>query len=84
LPRAISGRVFPTTADAVKKFFERARDRAGIKDFRFHDLRHEAATRLSERLSNVLELGAVTGHKDLKMLKRYYNPRASDLARKLG
>ncbi|EQD70630.1 Integrase, catalytic core, phage domain protein, partial [mine drainage metagenome] len=33
---------------------------------------------------NLIELAAVTGHKDLRMLKRYYHPRATDLAKKLG
>ena len=55
-----------------------------LDDLHFHDTRHEAASRLAERLSNVLELSAVTGHKDLRMLKRYYHPRAEDLAKKLG
>jgi integrase len=58
--------------------------RAGIEDLHFHDLRHEATSRLAEKLPNVIELAAVTGHKDLRMLKRYYHPRAEDLARKLG
>lgn len=52
-------------------------------DVHFHDTRHEAASRLAEKLSNVLELSAVTGHRDLRMLKRYYHPRAEDLAKKL-
>lgn len=55
-----------------------------LEDVHFHDTRHEAASRLAEKLSNVLELSAVTGHKDLRMLKRYYHPRAEDLAKKLG
>ncbi|WP_221227749.1 tyrosine-type recombinase/integrase [Rhodocyclus tenuis] len=50
----------------------------------YHDLRHVATSRLAEKLSNVIELASVTGHKDLRMLKRYYHPRAEDLARKLG
>lgn len=84
LPRHISGRVFPTTPDAVKKVFMRAVERAQLGDLHFHDLRHEATSRLAEKLDNVLELSAVTGHKTLSMLKRYYHPRAKDLARKLG
>lgn len=84
LPRHISGRVFPITGDAVKKAFTRAVERAGLGDFHFHDLRHEATSRIAEKLDNVLELSAVTGHKTLTMLKRYYHPRAKDLARKLG
>ncbi|PFH09158.1 site-specific recombinase XerD [Collimonas sp. PA-H2] len=54
-----------------------------LEDVHFHDTRHEAASRLAEKLSNVLELSAVTGHRDLRMLKRYYHPRAEDLAKKL-
>lgn len=84
LPRHISGRVFPTTAEAVKKAFTRAVVRADLGDLHFHDLRHEATSRIAEKLDNVLELSAVTGHKTLTMLKRYYHPRAKDLARKLG
>ena len=56
----------------------------GLGHKRFHDLRHTAATNLSTKLSNVLELSAVTGHRSLQSLKRYYNPKASDLAAKLG
>jgi len=84
LPRSMDGRVFPITANALKLAFERAVKRAGIEDLHFHDLRHEATSRLAEKLPNVIELAAVTGHKDLRMLKRYYHPRAEDLARKLG
>lgn len=95
------GRVFRTTADALKKGFPRALARARasylesckadgkrpkpgfLENIHFHDTRHEATTRLSEKLDSVLELSAVTGHRDLRMLKRYYHPRASDLAKKL-
>ncbi|PLT20525.1 MULTISPECIES: site-specific integrase [Ralstonia] len=83
-PRHVSGRVFPVSPEALKKAFTRACDRAGIEDLHFHDLRHEATSRISEKLDNILELSAVTGHKTVQMLKRYYHPRASDLARKLG
>lgn len=57
---------------------------ARLTNLRFHDLRHEATSRLAEKLPNLVELAAVTGHKDLRMLKRYYHPKASDLAKKLG
>ncbi len=55
-----------------------------LTDLRFHDLRHEATSRLALKLPNVLDLASVTGHKDLRMLKRYYHPKASDLAKMLG
>lgn len=83
LPRDPSGRVFPISDNAVKLAFTRAAKRARLNNLHFHDLRHEATTRLSEKLDNVLELSAVTGHKTLSMLKRYYHPKASRLAEKL-
>lgn len=84
LPKDSSGMVFPLSAAAVKKSFERAVQRAGLDDLHFHDLRREAATRLATKLDNVLELAAVTGHMSLQVLKRYYAPNPTDLARKLG
>jgi integrase len=84
LARNIDGRVFDVREDAVTQAFARACQRVGIEDLHFHDLRHEATSRLAERLPGILELSAVTGHKDLRMLKRYYHPRAEELAKKLG
>jgi integrase len=84
LPRSIDGRVLPINFAALETNFKRARDRAGLLDLRIHDLRHTAATRLSEKLPNLLELSAVTGHKSLTMLKRYYHPNAEQLAIKIG
>lgn len=85
LPHHITGRVFPISADSLKKVFLRACERAQLNDLHFHDLRREACTRLADRVDNVLELAAITGHRTLNVLHRvYYKPRASDLARKLG
>jgi integrase len=83
IPRSLDGRVFPITVGALQTAWKFAVKRAGINDLHFHDLRHEATSRLAEILPNVVELSAVTGHKDLRMLKRYYHPKAEDLARKL-
>jgi len=55
-----------------------------LTDLRFHDLRHEATSRLATLLPNVIELSRVTGHSDLKMLSRYYQISVMDLARKLS
>ena len=84
LPRSLDGRVLATSAEALKNAFERARKKADLEHFNFHDLRHEATSRLFERGWNVMEVAAVTGHKDLQSLKRYTNLKASDLARKLA
>jgi integrase len=58
--------------------------RTGIKNLRLHDLRHEATTRFFELGLNIMEVSAITGHKDLQMLKRYTHLKAEDLALKLG
>lgn len=84
LPRSIDGRVLPINFAALEANFKRAAKRAGLIDLRIHDLRHTAATRLADKLPNLLELSAVTGHKNLSMLKRYYHPNPQELARKIG
>ncbi|MGZ8983094.1 MAG: tyrosine-type recombinase/integrase [Methylotenera sp.] len=84
IPHSIDGRVFPLTHCALHAAFRKACKRAKLDDVHFHDLRHTATTRLAEKLPNVLELASVTGHKTLQMLKRYYHPRAEDIALKLG
>jgi integrase len=77
-------RVFPMTGNAVRLAFEHLRSRAGIKDLRFHDLRHEAISRLFEKGLNVAEVSAISGHKELRMLARYTHLRAVDLVHRLG
>jgi len=83
LPRRIDGRVFGVTQDALIRGFARACRLAGIENLRFHDLRHEAASRLAGRLQ-AHELAKMFGWRTLSMALRYYHPRAEDLARKLG
>ena len=53
-----------------------------LTDLRFHDLRHEATSRLAS-IFPLHELTKITGHKDPRMLMRYYHPRAEDLAKRL-
>jgi integrase len=84
MPRHIDGRVFPINHAAVSANFDRARKQAGIEGIRFHDLRRTAITMLAHKLPNLVELSAVSGHKSLAMLKRYYHPNAEQLAEKLG
>jgi len=84
LPRSIDGRVFATTAEAVKLAFQRAVVRAGIEDFHFHDLRHEGVSRLFEKGLNVMEVASISGHKTLQMLKRYTHLSSECLLSKIG
>lgn len=85
LPRPLrGGQVFPLTANALAQQWKRLVARAGIDDLHFHDLRHEAVSRLFEKGLNPMEVASVSGHKTLQMLKRYTHLKAEDLARKLG
>lgn len=86
LPVKSEGRVFALQAESMSQAFERACEphRANVVGVRFHDLRHEATSRLFEKGLNVMEVAAITGHKTLEMLKRYTHLRAEDLAKKLG
>lgn len=65
------GPVFGITSRCASQAFKRAVNRAGLADLHFHDLRHEATSRLFERGLNVLEVARITGHKSLVMLNRY-------------
>ena len=84
VPIHISGKVFPISETALRGQWRRTMKRTGIKNLRLHDLRHEATTRFFELGLNIMEVSTITGHKDLKMLKRYTHLKAEDLALKLG
>jgi integrase len=87
IPRNISNpRVFWTWSakDGVANVWRRTCKKAGIVDLHFHDLRHEATSRLFEKGLNMIEVSSITGHKSLQMLKRYTHLKAEDLAMKLG
>ena len=62
--------------------FRKMKERAAINGLNFHDARHTAITRLAQKL-NPLELARMVGHRDLKMLMRYYNESADEIAKKL-
>ena len=59
-------------------------DPSFLADLRFHDLRHEATSRLFEKGLGIMEVASMTGHKSLSMLKRYTHVEAEKLAAKLG
>jgi integrase len=77
-------RVFPVTANAVRLAWERLRRRAGLKDLRLHDLRHEAVSRFFEYGLTVPEVALISGHRDPRMLSRYTHLRPENVAEKLA
>jgi integrase len=87
-PRASGGgdgeRLFPMSANALRLAWERLKRRAGIRDLRFHDLRHEAISRFFEMGLSIPEVGLISGHRDVRMLLRYTHLRPTDVALKLN
>jgi len=81
LPRP-GKRVIPNFHDTagLDKSFARACEAAKLEDFRFHDLRHEAASQFAEHMT-VQELAKVMGWKTLQMAMRYYNPKKTDIVK---
>jgi integrase len=73
--------IFPYNEATFSSIFPRACQALGIEDLRWHDLRHEGASRLFERGYQIHEVALFTGHKDWAMLKRYTQLRAKDLRR---
>ena len=84
-PIRMDGYIFDRTKpNTLSVAFERVCKKAGIEDLRFHDLRHEATSRLFEKGLGIQEVASITGHSDWKSLKRYTHVSPEEVARKLG
>lgn len=87
------GKVFSMSLEQLRGQFRKAREYARgnwqeyganpFDDLRFHDLRHEAISRLSDAGLNVIELACISGHKTLGMLRRYTHPAHEAIFSKL-
>lgn len=76
--------IFGMTVDEISHKFHDACIEAEIEDLRFHDMRHEALSRLSELGLDILSMSEISGHKTLTQLKRYTHPTAKNLAKRLA
>lgn len=78
------GRVFKDVlrAASVSDKFAKLTKKAGIEDLRFHDLRHEAISRMFERGMSIEQVAAISGHKTWTSLRRYtqLSPKALSTA----
>lgn len=74
--------VFGLASSTLDALFRKARGNAGVENLVFHDSRHEAITRLAQKLS-VLELARMVGHTNVNQLSTYYNETAANLAARL-
>lgn len=96
IPRQLDGRVWKMKReDGITQAFSRlcetkvkkngkAETVVRFQDLHFHDLRHEGTSRFFEKGLNIMEVASITGHRDLRVLRRYTHLRAEDLALKLG
>ena len=75
--------VLTISADSLSTTFRKYRDTTHLTHINFHDTRHEACTKFAQMMP-IQDLAKVTGHKDLAMLMRYYNPTASELAQRMN
>ncbi|MDH0342174.1 site-specific integrase [Chromobacterium haemolyticum] len=79
-----SGPCLTYVSSGLKSNWRYMLEQLKIEDLHFHDLRHEAISRLVELGSlDVMEVAAISGHKSLAMLKRYTHLKAQRLVRKL-
>lgn len=73
-------RFFPFTLREVEYGWKHIITATGIQNLRFHDLRHEAVSRMVEKGLSDIQVSSISGHKTLIMLKRYAHLRAQNLA----
>lgn len=78
-PGARKGDRQPITMEGFKTEWRRTRARAGIEDFRFHDNRHTAATRLVRATGNLKMAQKLLGHSDIATTSRYAHVTKDDL-----
>jgi len=64
----------PKNPSALKRSFTTARRKAEINDFRFHDLRHTAATRMAENGASIVAVKEILGHADIRTTMKYFHP----------
>ena len=75
-------RCFSLHYEALTSAWGIASARSDISGLRFHDLRHEATSRFFEKGLNVMEVCAITRHKDQRMLQRYTHLKAEGFVSK--
>lgn len=84
--------VFGVKTASLDALFRKYRDRAGLSGFTFHDSRHTAATWIAARMRSnnlpaqqaLLDLCKMFGWSKLDQALTYYNPKASDIAKRIA
>jgi integrase len=76
---SLDPRIFPFEPKSVGSAWTDTMEFLGIKDLRFHDLRHEAISRLFERGYSIQEVAQFTLHQSWTTLKRYTHLRPENV-----
>lgn len=76
----VRGQRYPLQKEAFVKAWRRACQQAGIVDYRFHDNRHTAATRLLRETGNLRHVQNLLGHADIQTTTKYAHSTLLDLA----
>ena len=76
----VRGQRYPLTISGVSAAWKRMRAKAGVKDFRFHDFRHDFGTKLLRETGNLKLVQKALSHRDIKCTLRYAHVLDEDVA----
>jgi len=69
--KLVKGQRYPITYSGLKTAWKRIRSAAGVTDFRFHDFRHDFATKLLRETKNLKLVQKALNHADIKTTTKY-------------
>lgn len=78
-PARMKGARYPFTSQGWTRQWHAALELAGVKDFRWHDLRHTSATRLLQAVNNLRMVQELLGHQSIQQTARYAHLSRADL-----
>ncbi|SDK15154.1 Site-specific recombinase XerD [Bradyrhizobium lablabi] len=76
----VRGQRYPLTINGTKTAWQTMRAKAGVKDFRFHDYRHDFGTKLLRDSGNLKLVQKAMNHRDIKSTLRYAHVLDEDVA----
>lgn len=76
----VLGQRYPLTINGAKSAWHTMRRKAGVKDFRFHDFRHDFGTKLLRETGNLKLVQKALNHADIKSTLRYAHVLDEDIA----
>jgi integrase len=76
----VKGQRYPLTINGAKQAWQRMRNKAGVKGFRFHDYRHDFGTKLLRDCGNLKLVQKAMNHRDIRSTLRYAHVLDEDIA----